>query len=368
MLKNPVYLVGMTVFNKNSHGRFLHWEGGTYKPVPRVKDKPVAFREHSEEQYVYPEGQFEGIISQDIWDAVQAKLRGGHRAGQAARSSDLWLGPLLRCAHCEKRMVGWHQKNCRYTPLSYTCATYRRYGAHNPTGCRLHRLNASIIEALVEQYLQETGQGLEALLAATADGDEGIIAGLLQQQEGKQWEYLRSLQQLYAHVKGTGAKRPPGCPWSHSSLCAAYRAGTDQRRDSINARLAELDHEHSRLVEQFAELTGKLARAKANDQIAALEAEMEGLRAELAPLDKKVEDLREELAWMDAAVAEAREALRGDSNRRKTQALRGVVRRVLCRFRHVPAGSQVRSVLVEVRIEPVEGEDRIFALNPPGCR
>jgi DNA invertase Pin-like site-specific DNA recombinase len=369
MLRNPVYVIGQTVWSKNSHGRFLHWEDGTYKPVPRVKDRAVAFRPHSEDQYVYPESQFQGIVGRDLWEAVQAKLRQSRRSGQAPRSSDLWLGPLLFCAGCDKRMVGWHQKSCKYTPVSYTCSTYRRYGAHNPAGCRLHRANAKIIEALVEQYLRETGQGLEALLAATADnGGDGIIAGLLQQHEGRQWEYLKALHRLYAHVKATGAEPPAGSPWSHSSLCSAYQAEAQQHRARINTRLAKLDGEHTRLVQQFSELTSKLARTKANERIAALEAEMEALQAELLPLDQEAQRLREELRQLDAAVAEARDAVKGDSSRRKTQAVGGVIRRVVCRFQHVQAGSQVRSVLAEVRIEPVEGQDRVFALDIQGRR
>jgi DNA invertase Pin-like site-specific DNA recombinase len=369
MLRNPAYVVGQTVWSKNSHGRFLHWQDGTYQPVPRVKDRPVAFRPHSEDQYIYPEGQFEGIIDRNLWDAAQARLRSARRSVQAARSGDLWLGPLLFCGGCGKRMIGWHQRSCKYTPVSYTCGTYRRYGPHNPTGCRLHRVNAAVLERLVEQYLREIGQGLEALLAATADtaGDEAI-AGLLQQQEGKQWEYLKALHQLYVRVKEAGAEPPPGKPWSHSSLCAAYQAEAERHRARVNARLTELDGEHTRLVEQFAELTGKLARAKANERIAALEAEMETLRAEAVPLDGRAQGLRTELEQLDGAVAEAHEALRGDGSRRKTQAVSQVIRRVVCRFRHVPAGSQVRSVLVEVRIEPAEGEDRVFALDTPGRR
>jgi DNA invertase Pin-like site-specific DNA recombinase len=367
MLRNPVYVVGQTVWNKNSHGRFLHWQDGTYKPVPRVKDKPVAFRSHTPDQHVCPEGHFQGIIDRELWDAVQAKLRHARRPGQAARSSDLWLGPLLFCAGCGKRMVGWHQKSCRYTPFSYTCSTYRRYGPHNPTGCRLHRVNAAVLETLVEKYLQEIGQGLEALLAATADAaNDAILTGLLRQQEGKQWEYLQALHQLYSRVKAAGAKPPPGNPWSHSSLCSAYQAEAERHRAGIDARLAELDGEHTRLVEQFAELTSKLARAKANERIAALEAEMEALRAEAAPLDARAQRLRAELEHLDGAVAEAREALQGDSNRRKTEAVSQVIRQVVCRYRHLQAGSQVRSVLVEVRIVPVEGEDRVFALDTPG--
>jgi DNA invertase Pin-like site-specific DNA recombinase len=369
MLRNPAYVIGQTVWSKNSHGRFLHWQDGTYQPVPRVKDRPVAFRTHSEDQYVYPEGQFQGIIDRALWDAVQAKLRNARRPAQASRSADLWLGPLLFCTSCGKRMVGWHQRSCKYTPVSYTCSTYRRYGPHNPTGCRLHRVNAAILETLVDKYLQETGQGLEALLAATADaaGDEAI-PGLLQQQEGKKWDYLKALHQLYVRVKETGAAPPPGQPWSHSSLCSAYRAEAQQRRARLDTRLAELDGEHTRLVGQFAELAGKLARAKANERIAALEAEMEALRAEAAPLDRRAQDLRAELEQLDGVVAEAREALRGDGGRRKTQAVGRVIRRVVCGFRHVRAGSQVRSVLVEVRIEPAEGEDRVFALDTPGRR
>src|SRR5262245_25045586 len=143
-----------------------------------------------------------------------------------------------------------------------------------------------VVEALLKRYLDETGQGLEALLAATLDGDDdSFIRGLLEQQEGKQWEYLQTLGRLWRLAKDAGARPPEGQPWTCGSLCAAYRTQASEHRAEIARRLAEKDEEHTRLVEQFANLAGQLARQKANERMQGLEAEIEALQDQLQTLD-----------------------------------------------------------------------------------
>jgi hypothetical protein len=131
-------------------------------------------------------------------------------------------------------------------------------------------------------------------------------------------------------------------------------------------QLEALDLEHSRLVENYANLPGKLAEEKANARIEALEAEIEAVRAKLEPLDLKAQAIRADLERLDEAVAQARKALAGDESRRKAEAVRWVVRRIVCRFGRERYGKQERSTLLEVRIEPFEGADQTFAAPSAG--
>jgi hypothetical protein len=87
------------------------------------------------------------------------------------------------------------------------------------------------------------------------------------------------------------------------------------------------------------------------------------LRGQLRPLDEKVQGLWDDLKGLQGRIVEAGETLAGDSNRRKAAAVRAVVRRIVCRFRYAQAGSQKRSILTEVRFEPVEGEDKTFVVD-----
>jgi DNA invertase Pin-like site-specific DNA recombinase len=364
MLANPVYLVGQTVYNKRSHGKCLEVENGEYRRVKRLKGKVPVGRKKAESDYVYPEGQYEGLIDKATWDRVQAKLKALPKTDRAPKNSDLWLAGLLYCGHCGRRMVGWHQKSDKSCPLSYTCNTYRQHGRSNPTGCRLHRVNHKVVETLLKRYLDETGQGLEALLAATLDGDDdSFIRGLLEQQEGKQWEYLQTLGRLWRMAKDAGARPPEGKPWTCGSLCAAYRRQASEHRAEVARRLAEKDEEHTRLVEQFANLAGQLARQKANERIQGLEAEIEALQDQLQTLDERVQELRADLECLERSIAVARESLKGDNNRQKAHAVRRVVARIVCRFRHGQAGSQARSILTEVVIEPQVGGPQTFAVD-----
>lgn len=360
LLRNPAYLVGQGVYNKNSHGSFREWRDGTYHEVEKVKGKVKTGRKHQQSQFVYPEGEYKGLIDIDTWDRVQAKLKGIKRSASAPKNPGLWLAGLLYCGHCDRRMVGWYNKGEKSYLFSYTCGAYRQYGRKNSAGCRLHRVNAPVIEAVLGRYLRETGEGLEALL--TCNADEVVLGRLIAQQEVKQCEFLRLVTRLWREVK---AHTVPGQPWSIDSLVKAHQARSGDDRAALSQQLTAKDAEHSRLVEAYADLPG-LAKEKAKVKLQALESEMEVLRLKLEPLAPQVQALRQELAALEGRVREARESLAG-GNRQKAAAVGRVVRRLVCRFRHEQAGSQDRSVLVEVRVEPVEGADRAFVVsNPPG--
>jgi DNA invertase Pin-like site-specific DNA recombinase len=367
MLRNPAYLVGQTVWNKNGHGRFLEWDNGQYREVRRVKGRVKKGRKREPGQFVWPEVEQEGLIDRGTWDAVQAKLREIRRQGRAPKNRDLWLAGLIYCGHCGRRMVGWHQKNDKSCPQSYTCPTYRQFGARNEAGCRLHRVNHKVIEVLARRYLDETGEGLEALLGATVGGaGERIILSLLNRQENTQWEYMRLLNRLWREVEATGARSPAGQPWTAPSLCAAYQSLADQHRAETARRLAEKETELEQALAAFARLTNPVASKAAHRQTERLGREIEELRRSLEPLDERVQGLREEMKRQEYAVSAARETLAGDSNRQKAQAVGRVIARVVCRFRHHQAGSQARSTLTEVTVEPLVGAPQTFAMDGVG--
>jgi DNA invertase Pin-like site-specific DNA recombinase len=364
MLRNPAFLVGQEVWNKNGHGRFLEWVQDEYREVQRFKGKVKKGRKREPDQFIWPAAQSKGLIDRETWEAVQTKLREIRRPGRAPKNRDLWLAGLLYCGHCGGRMVGWHQKSDRTCSHSYTCPNYRQYGAANPAGCRLHRVNQRIIEALVGRYLEESGQGLEALLAATVgDSGEDIAQGLLEAKEGVQWEYLRHIGRLWREVKATGAQPPPGQPWTAPSLCSAFEARGAQQQAENARRLAEKETELAQAVAAFARLTNPIAVKEAARHVEALGQEIDELQKSSQPLDQKVKALRAELQRLESTIAEAREKMAGDANRQKAHALGRVVSRIVCRFRHDRAGSQDRSILTEVVIEPLEGGTRTFGMN-----
>src|SRR5262245_3473783 len=123
------------------------------------------------------------------------------------------------------------------------------------------------------------------------------------------WEYMRALHQLWREVRATGATRPQGQPWAYTSLCGACQERSDTIRADLARQLEALDQEHSRLVEGYADLPGKLAKEKAKKRIEDLETEIEAIRQKLEPLDQKVQQIRVDLERLGEAVALARETL-----------------------------------------------------------
>ena len=54
MLANPVYYVGATVYNKNSHGEFCWRTGGKFIVPPKKKGKATTGRKNAEADWVFP--------------------------------------------------------------------------------------------------------------------------------------------------------------------------------------------------------------------------------------------------------------------------------------------------------------------------
>jgi hypothetical protein len=79
--------------------------------------------------------------------------------------------------------------------------------------------------------------------------------------------------------------------------------------------------------------------------------------------NERVQELRADLECLERSIAVARESLKGDNNRQKAHAVRRVVARIVCRFRHGQAGSQARSILTEIVIEPQVGGPQTFAVD-----
>jgi DNA invertase Pin-like site-specific DNA recombinase len=204
LLRNPVYLTGMTVWNKKGHGRFLEFKDGEYKEVERRKGRARTGRSRGEKDLIFPEREYVGLIDRATWDAVQVKLRGIHRPVKAPRNPALWLAHLMYCGHCGTRMNGWSQRSGQGFARSYTCSIFRKYGngPGNKTGCQLHRVRSEVIEALVDRYLEETGQKLDLVLDSGAEGR--LLEALHTETDAKIREYLQTLGGIYRFVREAG--------------------------------------------------------------------------------------------------------------------------------------------------------------------
>jgi len=343
MLRNPAY-VGAVAWNKRGHGRFYEFCNGEYQVVPREKGRAKGGRERQESDHIRSES--EGLIDRDVWDLVQAKLRGIHKTGKAPRNPDLWLAGLLYCGQCGRRMSGWARKN---NPLCYTCANYKQFGEHNEHGCQLHCVRAEVIEKLLDRYLAESGQKLSTILSVQRE--DQLLDVLASETDDKMREYLKTLHRVWQEVRRAGAVPPDGQPWCHSNLCDAYRAvSPKQQAEQVHEKREELDG----MLRQFARLTNPVAIERMERLIDELGQEIEALEAR--PLDEVLQSQRDTVLGLEQRLREARTVLAGDQNRQKAQAVGRVLARIVCRFTHQKDKSQVRSILTEVVFEPLFGE------------
>ena len=89
----------------------------------------------------------------------------------APKSDRLWLSGLVICGKCGRAMCGWSEDGWD----SYTCSTFRKHGANNPAGCRLHRVRVEVIEQHLDTYLADLGRSLDSLVKG---GESGLLQAL----------------------------------------------------------------------------------------------------------------------------------------------------------------------------------------------
>jgi len=240
-------------------------------------------------------------------------------------------------------MTGWTQKTHKREPHSYVCGTFRRFGAANAAGCRLHRVHHGTAAALVARFLTDADQKLAEVLAApTTGGPDGPDEspgfapppGTAEDSfDRSQLAYCRLVNRLWRTVQKWGVPAPDGRPWAADALADAYRAHAPQHQAGERAELAALRRRYEEATERYLELPHR-AREVVRGKLDELESQIAVLEDRLRPLDEKVGELREELVAAQDRVRAAREACQGIGNRQKAQALAGVLARIVCHFEH----------------------------------
>ena len=365
ILKNPAVLVGKPVGNKQGHGSFFSLRGGKLTPAPTKRGRALNYRPHDPTDFIYPKEWGEGIIDRDVWDAAQAKLRGIHSTRRSPRSPELWLGQFLYCATCNLRKTGWTQATHK-DPYSYVCGTFRRFGKHNKTGCRLHRVKHSEMVPLVEKWLADTEQKLEEVLAVQPSlGAEQFEADLDRVGE----EYCRLVTTVWQVIKKWGVQNPSGRPWAPNTLADAFKLHAPTFQHKQRAALKKAKKKYEEATEKYLELPER-ARAVVRKKLDAMEVEIAELEESLRPMDEQLAELRGVLDVAKERVRVAREACQGTSQRQKAQALSKVLARIVCHHEHYqskPKKAQTkgqrqraegydRSRLSRVVFEPIVGE------------
>jgi DNA-binding ferritin-like protein len=273
----------------------------------------------------------------------------------------------------------------------YFCGSYGLYGKHNPNGCRCHRVRADLLHAIVYRYLDESQERIAALLRSQDEGTLEVFEAKESELEEKRQSLFSTVQrmsdavaevsersggnQLFLadyekyHIERMANSRSGMKP--ATPLQSLYSFVYERQAPILQARLTELDAEHSTLVDRVLSLptSAKAAVEKANRKIIELEAAMDECRLRLNNLTEQWDSLLSELSDRRKAIDAARDSVRNDANdRRKAELVRQVIDRIVCRFAYSdkPAANEPKSYLESCEITPHEGDSRICLPNGNG--
>jgi len=375
MLKNPIY-IGFQRWNSNGQGRFFEYLDGETRPVDDTNGR----RERQREDWILSDKQlFAPVISDDLWESVQRRIDETPRETRSPKSPELWLSGLLYCSHCNKPMRGM----TRPTRLEYFCSTYAR-SKDNGT-CLRHGVNQEVIVEELRGYLKEASVEATAILDSQQTGN----TELLKPYEDKHWENFNRFQAVIGRMILAISSHPESASlWSKSadkdvpvdfntppndinelpmtlerdfrSVCDVYSAMFQLDETDLQAQLRELDQEHSELVRGLRNLDpekAKRAIQKTNDDIEALEIEMEELEGRLENLTNQFDQTLEVLRTSSDGFYAAENALCDPmaDNRRKARAVRSCIEKINLTFR--PTGKKYpTSELVEIEFIPAQAE------------
>ena len=160
MLRNQSY-IGNYCWNRRREGKYHHVDDGkaTKRHRREISGDKATVVYNDPSAWIVRENSHEGIISQELFESVQAKLnRKALRHGTWTRRNDgmYLLSGLVTCGHCGGKMHGTRftrRKNGKvYEYARYICSTYVCKGASQ---CGHHHIMAEEIHRVVCRKLQE---------------------------------------------------------------------------------------------------------------------------------------------------------------------------------------------------------------------
>jgi site-specific DNA recombinase len=206
--------------------------------IYRLLGNPVCIGKVSHKGEIF-EGEHEGIIEQALWDEVQEKLKGNHRArGNESRSqTPALLKGILRCGSCGASMgvtfTKQHGRQYRY----YLCHQANRQGYH---ACPVKTVSAGIIEGAVIGLLKDVFRSPE------------MVARTLQAVQAREAEEKARLDADKQRIEGELAQVRAAAIPLVENLKQGKSAFVREELDGLEARRAELE---CGLVEVSAELS-----------------------------------------------------------------------------------------------------------------
>ncbi|HEY3969432.1 MAG TPA: recombinase family protein [Planctomycetaceae bacterium] len=366
LLRNPVY-IGLPTWNKRAGASFAEYVDGQVRAVNeprRGKRRKIA------DQIRPDKPEFAPIIDSKTWETTQRKLSESStkhtRPRRAPHTAELWLRPFLVCGHCMKPMHATRGlSNDRLWP-SYFCGTYNKYGPRNPTGCHCHRVKHDVIEKIVADYLAKQAPKIGKLLKASQGGDVEAIRPILETVTGTQGAFAGVACDILSFIDEHGDGEATKLLKQGRSFIEIYSIIFERVRPKLEKDIARRQADLDKMLDDFRGLPEKL-RQRAVARMEPLQAELDSLESQLVDWRQPHDNLRAELAARQTSLKTAVATIgRQGGDRVKSEALRGVVDRIVCRFRHVKTKATLnngKSILTSVEIYPISADKDCFRIE-----
>lgn len=374
LLSNPVY-VGKPTWNRGG-GAAKKWEyiGGEYRPVAWKFNRPQATKNRTAADLV-PAIAHEclpPLISDELFEKVNKKLEVVAKK-PAPKSEALWLAGLVVCAGCGERMSGQKGDPKHRKSDQFICSTYHHKGKGNKCGCWKNAVKHRQLEGMVTDYLEDCGRDAQALIAGT---DTETLSPLLRRLASQQRTWQQHWERLVKFNRdnlpdGKHRLDMPYNVWDGDDILNTIPVEVEKDGDDItfsedfgelelfralwtneNVRVvnerAGLERRREELYERMKGYTSAYARKRADEEMDELSGRIDSLNAELERHDVAFREASSELHELAAKVERARKELGTNDNRRRADAVRQVVSRIVCHFaKDETATSQKPSTTLE---------------------
>lgn len=220
-------LRGGRVFDKNSLWKLL--TNVTY--IGKIKYKDEIHK-----------GEHEAIVSEEVWQRVQARLRHNGRSGGGLVRNKFGalLKGLLRCVPCDCAMSPTHSTRGNKRYRYYVCTGAQKRGRHTcPTGS----IPAGEIEQFVVAQIKKIGRGPE-LIAETVHRARGKAAERVEELAREESRLERDLTDRHRDLQGIVKRPVVECD---RDLATARMADLQEQITSVERRLSEVRSELQRL-------------------------------------------------------------------------------------------------------------------------
>lgn len=327
----------------------------------------------------FERGEFGVVDDRKVWDKAQEKLSGPTRKEYAPRCADYYLKGLLVCGHCNRPLTPTSdKKKDGRVYRRYICPTYVRGQLTGQKGekCKAYQISTDDADRLINTKLAEIGHGinldtdgrvrLEAetrLLGEQADELREKVRTILD--EGLT-EYVNELRTVYGMdtsdleavmwAADIALLNPPevsarvlveGATTTVS--VADVRTAIDGiERDRVKlatTKLAELDREHTKLTDLWLEASVGM-RTRIKEKITRIEADQREWQERTRPLTDQIDAYDREIAERVGRIEEIHQRWPEMELRQKGEALRGLFRAIVLRWRAEPKDKVTRYTLL----------------------